>query len=112
MSNAQLFKQAHAMTRATIQAGDDYRATFGLCLKAIKADKQGVTAKAKKVAKAVCAFIAQALVILFILSPILAAGIGLVAAIESNKQRTEDRQYQRVIDNAASYNYLNRFNNQ
>lgn len=38
ISKAALFKQAHAMTRATIQAGDDYRATFGLCLKAIKQD--------------------------------------------------------------------------
>lgn len=36
ISNAVLFKQAHAMTRATIQAGDDYRTTFGACLKAIK----------------------------------------------------------------------------
>ena len=41
ISNATLFKQAHAMTRATIQAGDCYRATFGLCLKAIK-DSQKV----------------------------------------------------------------------
>ena len=41
ISNAQLFKQAHAMTRATIQDGDCYRATFGLCLKAIK-DSQKV----------------------------------------------------------------------
>ena len=38
ISNAALFKQAHAMTRATIQAGDDYRATFGACIKAIKQD--------------------------------------------------------------------------
>lgn len=38
ISNAVLFKQAHAMTRATIQAGDCYRATFGACLKAIKQD--------------------------------------------------------------------------
>ena len=38
ISNTALFKQAHAMTRVTIQAGDDYRATFGLCLKAIKQD--------------------------------------------------------------------------
>lgn len=38
ISNAALFKQAHAMCRATLQAGDDYRATFGLCLKAIKQD--------------------------------------------------------------------------
>lgn len=36
ISNAALFKQAHAMTRATIQAGDDYRTTFGACIKAIK----------------------------------------------------------------------------
>lgn len=38
ISNAALFKQAHAMCRATLQAGDDYRTTFGLCLKAIKQD--------------------------------------------------------------------------
>ena len=36
ISNAVLFKQAHAMTRATIQAGDCYRTTFGACLKTIK----------------------------------------------------------------------------
>ena len=38
ISNAALFKQAHAMARATIQAGDCYRTTFGACLKAIKQD--------------------------------------------------------------------------
>lgn len=43
ISNAVLFKQAHAMTRATIQDGDDYRATFGACLKVIKDEaKQAV----------------------------------------------------------------------
>ena len=41
ISNATLFKQAHAMTRATIQDGDCYRTTFGACLKAIK-DSQSV----------------------------------------------------------------------
>ena len=38
ISNAALFKQAHAMCRATIQDGDCYRTTFGACLKAIKQD--------------------------------------------------------------------------
>ena len=41
ISNAVLFKQAHAMARATIQDGDCYRTTFGACLKAIK-DSQSV----------------------------------------------------------------------
>ena len=40
ISNATLFKQAHAMTKATIQAGDCYRTTFGLCLKAIKGSQK------------------------------------------------------------------------
>lgn len=40
MSKSQLFTQAHALTRATIKAGDDYRATFALCLKAIIADSK------------------------------------------------------------------------
>lgn len=35
-----LFKQAHALTRATIQDGDNYAATFTLCLRAIIADKK------------------------------------------------------------------------
>lgn len=40
MTNANLFKQAHALTRATIQAGDDYRATFGLCLQSLMIEKR------------------------------------------------------------------------
>ena len=36
ISNSVLFKQAHAMTKQVIQKGDDYRATFGACLKAIQ----------------------------------------------------------------------------
>ena len=38
MTNSQLFTQAHAMTKQVIQTGDSYQVTFGLCLKAIKAD--------------------------------------------------------------------------
>ena len=41
MNNSQLFKQAHAMTKQVIQAGDNYQVTFGLCLKAIK-DEQAI----------------------------------------------------------------------
>ena len=35
MNNAILFKQAHAMTKASMQAGDNYQATFALCLKLV-----------------------------------------------------------------------------
>lgn len=35
MNNAALFKQAHAMTKATVKQGDNYQATFGLCLKLV-----------------------------------------------------------------------------
>lgn len=35
MNNAAIFKQAHAMTKATIKAGDSYQATFALCLKLV-----------------------------------------------------------------------------
>lgn len=38
ISNAVLFKQAHAMTKQVIKNGDDYRVTFGACIKAIKQD--------------------------------------------------------------------------
>lgn len=36
MNNSQLFKQAHKLTRLTIQKGYCYRTTFGACLKLIK----------------------------------------------------------------------------
>ena len=40
MTKSALFKQAHALAKATVKAGDDYRVTFGLCLKAIIADSK------------------------------------------------------------------------
>ena len=36
MTNSELFTKAHAMTRATIKAGDSYQVTFGACLKTLK----------------------------------------------------------------------------
>lgn len=38
MTKSELFKKAHALTKQVIQAGDDYRITFGLALKTIIAD--------------------------------------------------------------------------
>lgn len=38
LSNKQLFIQAHAMPKQVIKTGDNYQVTFGLCLKAIKAN--------------------------------------------------------------------------
>lgn len=38
MTKSELFKKAHKLAKATIKAGDDYRVTFGLCLKAVIAD--------------------------------------------------------------------------
>lgn len=35
MTKSELFKKAHQLTKAVIQAGDDYRITFGLAIKAI-----------------------------------------------------------------------------
>lgn len=42
MTNSQLFKLAHAMTKQVIKSGDNYQVTFGLCLKAIKSDAKQV----------------------------------------------------------------------
>lgn len=39
MTNSQLFKLAHAMTKQVIKTGDNYKVTFGLCLKVIKEDQ-------------------------------------------------------------------------
>ena len=43
MTNSQLFKLAHAMTKQVIKTGDNYQVTFGLCLKAVKEDAKQVT---------------------------------------------------------------------
>jgi hypothetical protein len=37
MTNREAFTAAHALTRRTIQNGDNYRATFGACLRAVLA---------------------------------------------------------------------------
>ena len=41
MTKSELFKKAHKLTKQVIQAGDDYRITFGLALKTIIADSKG-----------------------------------------------------------------------
>jgi hypothetical protein len=38
MTRSQAFTAAHALTRRTLRAGDNYAATFALCLKAVYAD--------------------------------------------------------------------------
>lgn len=35
MNTKSIFKTAHALTKATIQAGDNYAATFAICLKVV-----------------------------------------------------------------------------
>lgn len=60
ISNATLFKQAHAMTKQVIKDGDCYRTTFGACLKAIKA--QHAAKKVTDVSFVVMAIIVLALV--------------------------------------------------
>ena len=45
-SNSVLFKQAHAMAKQVNQKGDDYRVTFGACLKllrSVEGSKNGAT---------------------------------------------------------------------
>ena len=49
MTNSQLFKQAHAMTKQVNQIGDCYRVTFGACLKLLKEKATVVIKVAAKV---------------------------------------------------------------
>lgn len=46
MNKSELFKAAHKMTKEIIQAGDDYRVTFGACLSLVIAEskKPAITA--------------------------------------------------------------------
>ena len=45
MTKSQLFKKAHALAKPTIKPGDNYLATFSLCLKAIYAEATDIVAK-------------------------------------------------------------------
>lgn len=38
MNKSELFKSAHKLTKEVIQSGDNYRVTFGACLKVVIAD--------------------------------------------------------------------------
>ena len=44
MTNSQLFTEAHKLVKQVIKAGDDYRVTFGACLKLLK-EKAAVVIK-------------------------------------------------------------------
>lgn len=35
MNTSNIFKKAHALTKATLKAGDNYAATFAICLKTV-----------------------------------------------------------------------------
>jgi len=40
MNTSTIFKKAHALTKATVRAGDSYSATFAACLKVIYAESK------------------------------------------------------------------------
>lgn len=49
MTNSQIFKQAHALAKATVKAGDNYQVTFGLCLKTVYAQSKSQVARVKNI---------------------------------------------------------------
>ena len=111
MTNSKLFKQAHAMTKATIQAGDDYRATFGLCLKAIKADSKPA-AKVKAAAKAIYNVVTDVDVMLFValVFGFIMLLVGFKTVNDATNEYRQQVKHMETIEQAASYNYLNRYN--
>ncbi len=50
MTKSDLFKKAHALAKVTVKDGDNYQATFALCLKAVYADSKGMQGTPKQVA--------------------------------------------------------------
>ena len=110
-----LFKQAHALTRATIQPNDNYQATFILCLRAIIADSKARLAEhsgntvfeainyqapSKAIDFELLAPIA-AFIMLFVVFFALLFGFHTVSA-NTDAKRTHDRTIQ-TIDKVASY---------
>ena len=57
MNTSTIFKAAHALTKATVKAGDSYSATFAICLKVIYAEsKNKITFNFADRRKARCTF--------------------------------------------------------
>jgi len=50
MTKSELFRKAHALAKATIQASDDYRVTFGAALRAVRNQKPQMEGTEKQVA--------------------------------------------------------------
>ncbi|MGO3281536.1 MAG: hypothetical protein ACTIKC_01950 [Psychrobacter sp.] len=111
MTNAKLFKQAHALTKATIKAGDDYRATFGACLKVIK-DEAKPAAKVKAAAKAIYNVVTDIDIMLFValVFGFIMLCVGFKTVNDTTNEYRQQAQYAETIEQAASYNYLNRYN--
>ncbi|VWX29572.1 hypothetical protein ENHY17A_110085 [Moraxellaceae bacterium 17A] len=49
MNKSQLFQQAHALAKSVIKTGDNYQATFALCLKAVYAQSKSQVARVKDI---------------------------------------------------------------
>lgn len=112
-----LFKQAHALTRATIQAGDDYKATFILCLRAIIADNKArlvehsgntvfeaigyqapVVAKAKRIVKAIDFDIMLMIGFILLLVSMFVLGVSAISSMDKRNKASFNALY---ADNTA-----------
>lgn len=107
-----LFSQAHALTRATIQAGDNYQATFILCLRSIIADAKShlaehsgntvfeainyqapVVAKAKRIVKAIDFDVMLMIGFILLLISTFALGVSAISSMDKRNKASFDALY-------------------
>lgn len=100
MCKSTLMKQAHAMCRDTLQAGDNYHVTLGLCIKALHA-KPAAPSKFELFKSALRIDFGGLLVsasIAFMIMLWLALVVGTVQTNDTRMDRLEYRQSMRAID--------------
>lgn len=90
MCKSTVMKQAHAMARATVKAGDNYHVTLGACIRAIHA-------KPSKVERVVTALrsieFGGVMVTVSIAFMVLLYLALIVGGIQSNTEKRDARQY-------------------
>lgn len=53
MTKSELFRKAHALAKATVQAGDDYRATFGAALRIVRSGPTKITLRQVRIGRVI-----------------------------------------------------------
>lgn len=100
MCKSTVMKQAHAMCRATIQAGDNYHVTLGACIRAIHAKPSKVQRVVTAIRSIDLGGVVVAASIAFMVLLYLALLIGGIQSSSKHREASQYRASMAAIDTA------------